>query len=81
MPPAARTKLDRIIDDTIELQIQSSEGDLMHQVRLRSYLAFLMNELDTAYQAPTQAEYATYDQLRAQTESTIAQLRSVIASR
>jgi hypothetical protein len=37
-----------------------------------------MNELDTAYQAPTAAEYATYGELRAQAQTTIAQLRSLL---
>ncbi len=77
-PAAKRGQIDRAVAGVIQMKILSSEGDVMHEVRLRSYLGFLMNELDTAYQAPTQAEYATYDRLRPQTDSAVAQLRALI---
>ncbi len=79
LPAAKRAQLDRLIASLVELRIQSSEGDLLHEVRLRDYLAFLMNELDTAYQAPTAAEYTTYDDLRAQAQRAIDELHSYSA--
>ncbi|HLI97787.1 MAG TPA: hypothetical protein VKT72_17090 [Candidatus Baltobacteraceae bacterium] len=75
---AKRAQIDRAVGNLIQLKIQSSEGDVMNEVRLRTYLGFLMNELDTAYQAPTQAEYATYDLLRSQTDSAVSQLHALI---
>lgn len=61
------------------MRIQSSEGDLLHQVRLRDYLAFLMNELDTAYQQPTAAEYATWNELRPQAQAATERLKTLSA--
>jgi hypothetical protein len=45
---------------------------------MRDHLAFLMNSLDLAYQAPTPVEYAIYDELRAQAAVEIARLRSAM---
>jgi hypothetical protein len=78
VPASKRAQLDRALDGAVQMQILSTEGDVMHEVRLRDYLAFLMNELDTAYQEPTAAEYSTYRELRAQAQTTIAQLRSLL---
>ncbi|HEV7178905.1 MAG TPA: hypothetical protein VGN11_03480, partial [Candidatus Baltobacteraceae bacterium] len=47
-----------------QMGIRSSEGDLIHQVKMRSLLAFLMNEVDTSYDKPTAAEYAMSQELR-----------------
>lgn len=78
-PPAAkRATLHNVIGSLVQFQIHSSEGDMMHETKLRGQLAFLMNELDLAYQAPTAAEYATYDTLRAQADKGIAQLHSLL---
>ncbi|HZT12489.1 MAG TPA: hypothetical protein VFA29_06790 [Candidatus Baltobacteraceae bacterium] len=71
---ARRKELDALILSLVPMQIRSSEGDSVFQVRLRDHLGFLMNELDVAYQAPTAAEQATYDELRPQAERAIAQL-------
>lgn len=70
-----RAAVDRELASIVEMRIQSSEGDLAHEVRLRDYLAFLMNELDTAYQAPTAAEQATWSELRPQAAAAVARLR------
>ena len=77
LAPSARAQLDREVGQLVELRIQSSEGDLLHEVRLRDYLAFLMNELDTGYQAPTPAEYATWRELQPQAQAAIARLRAL----
>ena len=37
-----------------------------------------MNSLDLAYQAPTKAEYAAYDELRAEAEADLARLTSAL---
>ncbi|MDQ6930844.1 MAG: hypothetical protein M3126_09295, partial [Candidatus Eremiobacteraeota bacterium] len=66
LSPAKRAQLDRDLGSAVQLDIHSSEGDLLHETRLRDHLAFLMNELDTAYDKPTAAEYQTYGELRDQ---------------
>jgi photosystem II stability/assembly factor-like uncharacterized protein len=78
-PPAAKRAMIRnIVGNLAQFQVHSSEGDLLHETKVRDQLAFLMNELDLAYQAPTPAEYATYETLRAEADKGIAQLRSLM---
>ncbi len=74
---AKRAELDGVLAGLVQMNIHSSEGDLIHQVKLRDYLAFLMNELDTAYQQPTPAESALYDQLLAQATAGMERLRAI----
>ncbi len=78
LSPAKREQLDGVLAQVVQLKIRSSEGDLMHETKLRDYLAFLMNELDMAYQAPTAAEYATYTQLQAQTNAALTHLNAAM---
>lgn len=78
LSPAKRVQLDAALADMVQLNVHSSEGDLLHESKMRDHLAFLMNSLDLAYQAPTPAEYAIYDELRAQAAAEIARLRSAI---
>ncbi len=55
--------LDADIADLVALQIQSSEGSLLHETRLRSHLAYLAADIDLSYDRPTQASYAVFDHL------------------
>jgi photosystem II stability/assembly factor-like uncharacterized protein len=75
---AKRAKVDAIVSRLVQFKIHSDEGDLLFGLGLRDYLAFLMNELDLAYQAPTPAEYATYANLGGQANASIAQLHSLL---
>jgi len=75
---AKRAQIDEQIAQLVQLNVSSSEGDLLHESKLRDHLAFLMNSLDLAYQAPTPAEYATYDELRAAAVRGVARLRSLM---
>ena len=79
LPVAKRSELDRALDEAVQMNIHSSEGDVLHEVKLRDHLAFLMNELDIAYDAPTAAERATYDDLRAEAASVEATMNALIA--
>ncbi len=72
-----RAQIDSAIGHVVQFDIHSSEGSLLHRVYLHAHLAFLMNELDLAYQAPTPAEYATYDELRAEAATAIARLKAL----
>lgn len=74
---AQRRQLDATLAQAAQFNIHSSEGDLLHQTELRDHLAFLMNELDLAYQAPTAAEYSAYNELRSEASATISRLRAL----
>ncbi len=75
---AQRAQVDAVLDDLVQLDVRSSEGDLLHESKIREQLAYLMNSLDLAYQAPTQAEYATYDELKAAADAGIARLKALL---
>jgi len=77
LPSAKRARLEAAIAGLVQFDIHSSEGDLLHESHLRSHLAFLANELETAYEKPTAAEYAAYDEFKAQADAGIAQLQGL----
>ena len=77
LSPAKRTKLDAVINHTVQFQVLSSEGDLLHETHLRDHLAFLMNSLDLAYQPPTAAEYATFTELKREADAAVAELNAL----
>ncbi len=79
--PEKRRRLDAAIADLVLRDVHSSEGDVLHETKLRSHLAFLANELETAYERPTAAEYATFDDLSSEATRGEARLRSLIAER
>src|SRR5215472_9466958 len=78
MPAAQRGQVDAVLDDLVQFDIRSSEGDLLHESKLHEQLAFLMNSLDLAYQAPTKAEYAAFDDLKALADADLAKLQTVM---
>ncbi|HTZ54157.1 MAG TPA: hypothetical protein VMB20_03775 [Candidatus Acidoferrum sp.] len=77
LSPAKRAQVDQIVNSVVQFDIHSDEGDLLHETRLRDYLAFLLNSLDNAFQAPTAAEQATYADLKNQADAAIAQLQGL----
>jgi hypothetical protein len=81
LPAAQRAQLESAIGDLVQLGIRSSEGDLLHETKVRSHLAFLASELEIAYNKPTAAEYATFDELQAQAIAGEARLRGLTAQR
>jgi photosystem II stability/assembly factor-like uncharacterized protein len=79
MSAAQRAKLDAALQSIVEFRYASSEADVVLETQLRDHLAFLMNELDGAYQAPTAAETATFnDDLRGKADAAIAQLKALM---
>jgi photosystem II stability/assembly factor-like uncharacterized protein len=74
--PAKRAQIDRAIADMVNLNVHSSEADLMIETKIREQLAFLMNQLENAYAKPTAAQYAAYDALRAEAQAGIDRLHS-----
>ncbi len=77
---SAAANLDRIIGDLVQMQIRSSEGDLLHEAKLRSHLAYLAGDIDLAYARPTQAEYEVFQQLDQQEKAGEQQLDAAMAS-
>ncbi|MBV8155632.1 MAG: glycosyl hydrolase [Candidatus Eremiobacteraeota bacterium] len=65
LPAARRADVEREIANLVMLDVHSSEADVVKPTKIREQLAFLMNSLEGAYQKPTAAEYATYDDLKA----------------
>jgi hypothetical protein len=78
LSPAKQTELNGVVNSVVQLKVASSEGELLHESRLRSHLAVLMNSLDLAYQAPTPAEVSTYDDLRGEVDTALNRLRSLL---
>ncbi|HET9392566.1 MAG TPA: YCF48-related protein [Candidatus Rubrimentiphilum sp.] len=78
LPAARRAQVDAALAEMVQFNTHSSEGDLAHESKMRDHLAFLLGSLDLAYQAPTPAEYAIYNELRAQAAAQITRLREAM---
>jgi hypothetical protein len=66
------------IADLVQLDIHSSEADLLHETKVREQLGFLLNSLEGSYQRPTAAEYAAYKDLAALAEAGEARLKALV---
>jgi photosystem II stability/assembly factor-like uncharacterized protein len=73
---AKRAQIDRVVAEMVNLNVHSSEADLMIETKIREQLAFLMNQLEGAYARPTVAQFAAYDQLKALAAAGIEQLQN-----
>ena len=78
-PPAKRAELQHAIGDLVQLDIHSSEGDLLHETRIHEQLAFLGNELEQAYEKPTAAEMTAFDGYQKRAMDGIARLQALTA--
>ncbi len=70
--------LNRAIDNLVNLKTQSSEGPLLSGTRVRDHLAYLISDVEFAYDKPTAAQYAVYDQLRSDAASGESRLRALM---
>ncbi|HYL56643.1 MAG TPA: glycosyl hydrolase [Gemmatimonadales bacterium] len=77
--PAVVSALDSIAHGLVELDLHSSEGDLLHETELRSHLAYLAAEVDLAYAAPTAAQAAVFVELERQAHAGEERLRAALA--
>jgi photosystem II stability/assembly factor-like uncharacterized protein len=71
--------LNQEIGDLVQLDIQSSEGSLLHETKLRSHLAYLAADIDLAYGRPTEAQYAVFEDLRKEADAGEQTLDAAIA--
>jgi photosystem II stability/assembly factor-like uncharacterized protein len=76
----ALSGLDREIGSVVQMQIKSSEGSLLHQTELHSYLAYLAADVDLAYTRPTQAQEQVFDLLDQQSKAAEQKLDAEIAA-
>jgi hypothetical protein len=75
-----RAQLDAAIADLVQRDIHSSEGDVAKETKLNDHLAFLAGDLDLAYERPTAAEYAAYEELKALADAGVAKLQAIVSS-
>ena len=71
--------LDAAIGDVVQLKIGSSEGGLLYETKLRDRLAFLAADVEMAYDRPTAAQFAVFDELNGLTTTAEANLASAMA--
>ena len=73
-------QLDREVGKLVQMAIQSSEGDLLHQPKLRSHLAYLAGDIGQAYARPTPAMYSVFQELDAQAKAGDEKLEAASAA-
>ncbi|HLY02951.1 MAG TPA: hypothetical protein VKR56_10735 [Candidatus Cybelea sp.] len=71
--------LDAAIAGVVQLKINSSEGGLLYETKLHDRLAFLATDVEMAYERPTAAQYAVFDELEAQAKAAQTKLANAIA--
>ncbi len=76
----ALAELDSEINSLVQLDSRSSEGPLMHEAKLRSYLAYLAAEVELAYVRPTPAQIAVFQRLEDEAKTGEQKLQSAINS-
>jgi hypothetical protein len=76
---AAAMAQHKDVSNLIQLDVHSSEGDLLHETKVREQLGFLLNSLEGAFQRPTAAEYQTFADLNALATAGEARLQTVAA--
>ena len=81
VPKNKRTQIEGALAQLVQFDTHSSEADTLHETKLREHLTFLANELEIAYEKPTAAEYATFDELKAQADAGESRLADVMSQR
>ncbi len=81
LPQPKRAQLQTAIGDLVGRNGHASEGDVLYETKLREHLSFLANELETAYERPTPAEFATFAEYQGQAVAGEARLQSLTALR
>lgn len=71
--------LDRDIADLVQLKMQSDEGSLVYEPKLRSHLAYLANDIGLAFTPVTPAQQQVFAVLSAQATQGQASLQEDIA--
>ena len=77
---AALAQLDARIGALVQLDLHSSEGPLIHEIKLRSRLAYLAADIDLAYARPTTAQQDVFSELDAKATSGEQALAQAVAA-
>jgi photosystem II stability/assembly factor-like uncharacterized protein/chorismate mutase len=72
----ALNALHDAIDDVVQLNVRSSEGDVLHEMHLRSLLAYMQSNVGLDYGPPDAALIAACHRLEAQARSGEARLQA-----
>ncbi|MEO6969011.1 MAG: hypothetical protein ABI132_11255 [Rhodanobacteraceae bacterium] len=70
--------LNQAIASVVQLDLQSSEGPLLHETKLKSHLAYLQADIGLAYARPTAAQSAVFQQLDQESSSDEQKLLAAI---
>jgi chorismate mutase len=76
----ALNELHGAIDDVVQLNVRSSEGDVLHEMHLRSLLAYLQSSIGLDYGPPDAAMTDACNRLEAQARSAEARLKTATAA-
>ncbi|MFZ0500332.1 MAG: hypothetical protein WAU49_20085 [Steroidobacteraceae bacterium] len=72
--------LDKAVDAVVQRSVRSSEGDVMNEMRLRSFLAYLQADIGLDYEAPNVAQIAACNRLEDEARSGEARLQAATAA-
>ena len=72
--------LHAAVHDVVQRHIRSSEGDVMHNVRLRSFLAYLQSNIGLDFRAVDPAQIAAFNKLEGEAQKGEARLRAATAA-
>ena len=72
--------LGKAIDGVVQLEVRSSEGDVMNEMRLRSFLAYLQSDIGLDYGPPDPAQIAACNRLENEARSGETRLQAATAA-
>jgi photosystem II stability/assembly factor-like uncharacterized protein len=76
----ALAALDQAIQAVVYRHVRSSEGDVMHEMQLRSFLAYLQSDIGLDYAAPDPAMVAAVSKLENEAQQGEARLQAATAA-
>ncbi|HEX8756665.1 MAG TPA: hypothetical protein VF745_10030, partial [Steroidobacteraceae bacterium] len=77
---AALAGLEKAIDSVVQRKVRSSEGDVMNEMRLRSFLAYLQSDIGLDYAMPDPAQIAATHRLEGDAQTAEAGLEAATAA-
>ena len=76
----ALAALDEAVNAVVQRKVRSSEGDVMNEMRLRSFLAYLQSDIGLNYAAPNAAQITACNRLESEARSGEARLQAATAA-
>ncbi|HEY6515760.1 MAG TPA: hypothetical protein VIY50_06420 [Steroidobacteraceae bacterium] len=72
--------LDQAVDGVVQRKVRSSEGDVMNEMRLRSFLAYLQSDIGLDYDPPNPAQIAACNRLESEARDGETRLQAAAAA-